>query len=95
MTELKKNSGKGLNSVSCSRLNPLKKELLQIDKKNKLKNNEIYAFDIPFLIGGQTSSNRTGYGCEWLGGGDYIEGTLYGEVTSFMIVGFIVNSNYY
>lgn len=33
----------------------------------------------------QTSLNRTDYGCEWLGGGDWVEKTLYGETTEFYI----------
>ena len=95
MTELKKNVEKNINTVSCYRLTPLKQELSKIDKNNELNNSSTYVFDTPFLIGGQTSNNRTGYGCEWIGSGDYIEGTLYGEVTNFMIAGFIVNSSYY
>lgn len=88
MTELKYNSWKNINYISCEKLQPLIQELVKIDK-TQIKENTIYVFKTPFLIGGQTSNNRTGYGCTWIGGGDYIEGTLYGEVTDFMVVGFI------
>lgn len=88
MTELKQNVGKGIHYISCARLQPLLAEIDKIDMKYKsIPKESKFAFECPFLIGGQTSDNRTGYGCEWLGGGDYIEGTLYGEVTDFMVVG--------
>lgn len=93
MTELKQNSGKIVHLINCNRLNPLLKEIELIDKENKsLAEGSIFAFNCPYLIGGQTSLNRTGYGCEWIGGGDYIEGTLYGEVTDFMVVGILIGS---
>ena len=38
----------------------------------------------------QTSWNRMDYGCEWLGGGDWEEKTLYGETTDFFITGIIL-----
>ena len=90
MTELKQNVGKGVRYISCDRLQPLLKEIDKVDRdyKNVPKGSK-FAFERPFLLGGQTSDNRTGYGCEWIGGGDYIEGTLYGEVTDFMVVGII------
>lgn len=90
MTELKQNVGKRISSISCSRLQPLLKEIQNIDSVHRnIPKGSKFAFNCPFLIGGQTSDNRTGYGCEWIGGGDYIEGTLYGEVTDFMVVGII------
>lgn len=90
MTELKQNVGKDIHHISCSRLQPLLEEIRKIDATYKsISEGQKFAFERPFLIGGQTSDNRTGYGCEWLGGGDYIEGTLYGEVTDFMVVGII------
>lgn len=90
MTELKQNVGKRIRSISCSRLQPLLEEVDKIDRENNsVPKGSKFAFERPFLIGGQTSDNRTGYGCEWIGGGDYIEGTLYGEVTDFMVVGII------
>lgn len=42
----------------------------------------------------QTSWNRMDYGCEWLGGGDWEEKTLYGETTDFFITGIILREPY-
>lgn len=42
----------------------------------------------------QTSYNRMDYGCEWLGGGDWEEKTMYGETTDFFIVGIILREPY-
>lgn len=42
----------------------------------------------------QTSYNRMDYGCEWLGGGDWEEKTMYGETTDFFIVGIILHEPY-
>lgn len=90
MTELKQNVGKQIHNISCPRLQPLLKEIDKINRENNpISKGSKFAFERPFLIGGQTSANRTGYGCEWIGGGDYITGTLYGEVTDFMVVGII------
>ena len=40
----------------------------------------------------QTSNNRTDYGCEWLGGGDWIEKTLYGDTTDFFITAIVLKA---
>lgn len=96
MTELKKYKGRCVkfHSYMPKRLNPLVDALESIDETNyKMNEKEVFVFDRPFLIGGQTSEDRTGYGCEWTGGGDYILGTLYGEVTKFMAVGFMFTDN--
>ena len=42
----------------------------------------------------QTSYNRMDYGCEWLGGGDWEEKTMYGETTDFFIVGIVLHEPY-
>lgn len=42
----------------------------------------------------QTSWNRMDYGCEWLGGGDWEEKTLYGETTDFFIDSVILHERY-
>lgn len=42
----------------------------------------------------QTMENRTDYGCEWLGGGDWVEKTMYGETTNFFITGIILREPY-
>ena len=72
------------------RLNVLVKQIKNLKKIQHLKNDEFYEFDTYCLVGGQTSNNRSGYGCTWTGGGDYSLGTLYGEVTEFMAVGVIL-----
>lgn len=48
-------------------------------------------FDKPCLLGGQIYANQTGFGWEWEWGDLISEGTLYGEVTNFMIIGIIYN----
>lgn len=96
MTELKKSLEKNIRSIAIPRLKPLVAYLTELDNQsNTLKSGKVVVFDNMFLVGGQTSSNRMNYGCEWIGGGDYIENTLYGEVTDFMVVGFRVDDGYY
>lgn len=59
-----------------------------------LKHGDKIQFDTPLPLGGQTYANQTGYGWEWDwadGIGSCTEGTFYGEVTTFFIIGFIVN----
>lgn len=94
MTELKKEQGKYVNQLTVDRLEPLKNTLLSLNQNN-LKDGVVYTFDTPFMLGGQTSRNRQGYGNRWFGPNDYIEGTYYGEVTDFMISGFIMNSLFF
>lgn len=45
---------------------------------------------MPCHLGGQTFMNQTGYGSENEGDMLVHEGTLYGEVTDFQIIGVIV-----
>lgn len=90
MTELK--TWKNKRSIP-ERIKPLLAEVSKYDKKN-LKHGDKIQFDIPLPLGGQTYANQTGYGWEWDwrdGFGSCIEGTYYGEVTTFFIIGFIVN----
>lgn len=94
MTELKKYKNK---SCVKGRLAPLIHEICKYDS-SKLKNGQKVQFNKPFPLGGQTSANQTGYGWEWdwsNGCGDYIEGTYYGEVTTFFVIGFIFRGNKY
>ena len=54
---------------------------------------EIYYFDKPFLLRAQNTSNRTGYGWQWdwSGGiGTSYEGTFYGETTSYVFAGVVI-----
>lgn len=95
MSEIKKEYGKNVSYLEATRLQPLRKTLQNLDQSKSFSDGEIFAFDVPFLIGGQTSSNKTGYGTTWYGWGDYIEGTLYGEVTDFILTGIITNSTYF
>lgn len=95
MSEIKKEYGKNVSYLEATRLQPLRKTLQNLDQNKSFSDGEIYAFDVPFLIDGQTSSNKTGYGTTWYGWGDYIEGTLYGEVTDFILTGIITNSTYF
>lgn len=46
-----------------------------------------YFFQFPVQFNAQNSSNRTGYGSEYIGGCCVYEGTLYGETTTYMVVG--------
>lgn len=88
MTELKTNGDKSINAVFPERMMPLIEELRKYDYK-KLSFGSKLQFKKPFLFGGQNSNNQTGYGWEWEWGDCVYEGTLYGEVTNFLIVGFI------
>lgn len=55
------------------------------------KVNEFIELPMNICLRAQTSYNRMDYGCEWLGGGDWEEKTLYGETTDFYIVGIILH----
>lgn len=75
------------------RMRPLYDLIHGYDRDN-LKKGQKVQFEIPLPLGGQTYANQTGYGWEWdwSGGyGSYTEGTYYGEVTTFFIIGFIVS----
>ena len=74
-----------------NRMRPLWDKINQYDN-SKLKVGQKIQFDVPLPLGGQTYANQTGYGWEWDwsdGYGSYTEGTYYGEVTTFLIIGFI------
>lgn len=49
---------------------------------------------IQICLRAQTSWNRMDYGCEWLGGGDREEKTLYGEATDFYIDSVVLRERY-
>lgn len=75
------------------RMLPLLDELKKYDNL-KIKEGQKVQFDTPLPLGAQTYANQTGYGWEWdwsNGYGSYTEGTYYGEVTTFLIIGFIKN----
>ncbi len=50
--------------------------------------------DMEICLRAQNSMNRTDYGCEWLGGGDWEEKTLYGETTNYFITGIMLRDPY-
>lgn len=88
MTELKTYQK---SRYAPERMLPLIKEIKKYNCKDMAYGQKV-AFETPLPLGGQTYANQTGYGWEWdwSGGyGDYTEGTFYGEVTTFLIIGFI------
>lgn len=95
ISEFKKEYGKQVDFLEAKRLQPLKEKLQKLDVDRNFEDGEAFAFDIPFLIGGQISSNKTGYGNYYFGLDKYYEGTLYGEVTNFVLVGIITNDYYF
>ena len=58
------------------------------------KKDEFIELDTEICLRAQTSWNRIDFGCEWLGGGDWEEKTLYGETTDFFITGIILREPY-
>ena len=99
MTEIKTELGVRVYYSCPKRLIPLQTEIESIFAKidnlisfSKLRNAgfDVIPFTKAYEIGGQNSSNRTGYGSTWYGGECYEEGTLYGEVSSYYAVGLFV-----
>lgn len=100
MSELKSVVGRSISGIAISRMQYLKKCILSAANKHKdLTPNLIIPLSQPCLIGGQSDLNQTGYGWEWewsYGVGDYTEGTYYGEMTGFSVIGIRINeSDYY
>ena len=87
MTDLKNCIGRSVLSQSCGRLNYLNQVIRETIGNTKYKNGTIIPLRTPCSFGAQDSSNREDYGCEWTGGGDWEEKTLYGEVTDYMVIG--------
>ena len=88
MTELKTYRSR---SSTPERMKPLLEEIRKYDCSD-MKSGTKVQFDKPLPLGAQTYANQTGYGWQWdwsNGYGDYTEGTYYGEVTTFLIIGFI------
>lgn len=93
MTELKQSFGSSIKHVlnKCpDRLYCMLKEISEYLKNYKVASGDKIAFETPHTFGGRTSSNLVNLGCEWTGGGDYEVNTLYGEVTEFLMIGFII-----
>ncbi len=100
MSELKSVADKSISGVNIPRMQYLKNHI--IDAAGKYKNltpNLIIPLSEPCPLGGQSDFNQTGYGWEWdwsYGIGDYTEGTYYGEMTGFSVIGIRINrSDYY
>ena len=100
MSEIKSVADKSISGVSIPRMQYLKNHI--IDAASKYKNltpNLIIPLSEPCPLGGQSDFNQTGYGWEWnwsYGIGDCTEGTYYGEMTGFSVIGIRINrSDYY
>lgn len=100
MSEIKSVADKLISGVSIPRMQYLKNHI--IDAASKYKNftpDLIIPLSEPCPLGGQSDFNQTGYGWEWdwsYGIGDYTEGTYYGEMTGFSVIGIKINrSNYF
>ena len=97
MSEIKSVAGKNIQSVEVPRMQYLKKNILNSVKQYKtLSPKLIIPFSKPCLIGGQSDANQSGYGWEWdwsYGVGDYTEGTYYGEMTGFFVIGIQINES--
>lgn len=95
MSEIKSVADKSISGVSIPRMQYLKNHI--IDATSKYKNltpNLIIPLSEPCPLGGQSDFNQTGYGWEWTweyGIGDYTEGTYYGEMTGFSVIGIRIN----
>lgn len=95
MTDLKKHSNiyvtEGFLS-SCpdtARFYTLAKELIIASKK--ITDNTRIQFENLIRLGGQTYSNQTGYGSTYEGTHQLTQGTLYGDTTTFYIIGIILS----
>lgn len=100
MSEIKSVSNKYINNVDILRMQYLKNHIIDaVNKYNNLTPNLIIPLSEPCPVGGQSDFDQTGYGWEWdwsCGIGDYIEGTYYGEMTGFSVIGIKINqSDYY
>lgn len=93
VSELKKsfNSSMRYALEGCpERLFKMLKEIGECINSHKISSGDRFAFDVPYLFGGKTKKDLSNFGCMWTGGGDYITKTLYGDTTSFLMIGFII-----
>ena len=96
MTDLKKSCSTSITESSIARFKnsdktrvfPLLVDLfnLHLDDYASDDRNRI-PLKMPILLGGQISSNQTGYGWEYYGEELTYQGTAYGETTKFLIIG--------
>ena len=91
MTEIKSVYNKMIKNVTIPRMQWLKNHILSsVSNYNELSSKQIIPLSEPCLIGGQAEINKTGYGWEY-SGGYYYEGTNYGEMTGFSVIGIQIN----
>lgn len=99
MSELKSVAEKSIVGVSIPRMQYLKNHIIEAaNKYKKLTPNLIIPLSEPCPLGGQSDYNQMGYGWEWnwsYGVGDYVEGTYYGEMTGFSVIGIKINPSDY
>lgn len=99
MSELKSVADKSIVGVSIPRMQYLKNHIIEAaNKYKKLTSNLIIPLSEPCPLGGQSDFNQMGYGWEWnwsYGVGDYVEGTYYGEMTGFSVIGIKINPSDY
>ena len=99
MSELKSVADKSISGVNIPRMQYLKKHIIDAASNyKKLTPNLIIPLSEPCPLGGQSDFNQQGYGWEWdwsYGIGDYTEGTYYGEMTGFSVIGIRINKSEY
>ncbi|MBQ3509971.1 MAG: hypothetical protein IJA90_08160 [Peptococcaceae bacterium] len=77
------------------RLQPLTNAIIwALEEQETVIEGGVYPLGQPHQIGGQTKRNQTGYGSIYHRGVLCSQGTLYGEVTDFLVVGVKVESIY-
>lgn len=97
MTDLKKTFGTILSEKSVGYIEETDRRyhlfhgLLEVSNE-KLVDGQTYAFQMPCLLGGQTSGDQTGFGSEYCGTNQIYQGKLYGETTKFLIIGIVVEN---
>lgn len=92
MTELRQNQHHGLALDEEYKEDSI--DQIIRDACKKWIKDEYIELEKQICLRAQTSWNRMDYGCEWLGGGDWEEKTLYGETTNFYISGIILREPY-
>lgn len=100
MSEIKSVAGKWIAYVGIRRMQYLKNHIIEaVSKCKNFAPDLVIPLSEPCPLGGQSDFNQTGYGWEWdwsYGVGDYTEGTYYGEMTGFSVIGIKINhSDYY
>lgn len=95
MTEIKSVSGKTISGVSIPRMQFLKEHILEVARYNVVTQpRQIILLSEPCPIGGQSDINQTGYGNEYFYDLLVYEGTKYGEMTGFSVIGIQINQTY-